>query len=204
MQFRKSTALLLGSVLSIVMAMAPASAATLTFDWTLTSTASAALGGVPSPGSGTITVSTGIGDDTVTAITGTLGGATISGLAPIGTLFNNDNLLFPVGTTFTGPPVVSGTHSYVSASNLDTKGVAVTTALGTFDIFGAFVPNATDVTPGNNYDEFGPTGFGVGTFALTATPLPATLPLFAGGLGFVGYLTRRRNNRSSKQASSAV
>ncbi len=28
--------------------------------------------------------------------------------------------------------------------------------------------------------------------AETATPLPATLPLFAGGLGFVGYLTRRK------------
>jgi hypothetical protein len=28
--------------------------------------------------------------------------------------------------------------------------------------------------------------------AVSATPLPATLPLFAGGLGFVGYLTRRR------------
>jgi hypothetical protein len=26
----------------------------------------------------------------------------------------------------------------------------------------------------------------------SATPLPATLPLFAGGLGFVGYLTRRK------------
>ena len=28
--------------------------------------------------------------------------------------------------------------------------------------------------------------------ALAATPLPAALPLFAGGLGFLGYLTRRR------------
>jgi hypothetical protein len=27
---------------------------------------------------------------------------------------------------------------------------------------------------------------------LTATPLPASLPLFAGGLGLLGYLTRRR------------
>ncbi len=27
---------------------------------------------------------------------------------------------------------------------------------------------------------------------VATTPLPATLPLFAGGLGFVGYLTRRR------------
>jgi len=203
MQFRKTIALLLGGVLLVATGVTPASAATLTFDWTLTSTASAALGGVRSPGSGTITVTTGIGGDTVTAITGTLGGVTITGLAPTGTLFNNDNLLFPVGTTFTGPPIVSGTHSYVSASNLDTKGVAVTTALGTFDIFGAFVPNATDVTAGNNYDEFGPTGFGVGTFALTATPLPATLPLFAGGLGFIGYLVRRRN-RTGNQASPAV
>ncbi len=202
MQFRKTTALLGGVVLT-AMGMAPARAATLTFDWTLTSPASPVQGGVPSPGSGTITVTTGLGSDTVTAITGTLGGETITGLAPIGTLFNNDNLLFPIGTTFKGPPVVSGTISYVSASDLDTKGVAVTTALGTFDIFGAYVPNATDVTPGNNYDEFGPTGFGVGTFALTATPLPATLPLFAGGLGFVGYLTRRRNRRC-KQALPAA
>ena len=29
----------------------------------------------------------------------------------------------------------------------------------------------------------------------SATPLPATLPLFAGGLGFVGYLTKRRKQK---------
>jgi hypothetical protein len=29
-------------------------------------------------------------------------------------------------------------------------------------------------------------------FTVSTTPLPATLPLFAGGLGFVGYLTRRK------------
>ena len=33
---------------------------------------------------------------------------------------------------------------------------------------------------------------------VSATPLPATLPLFAGGLGFVGYLMKRR--KSAKQA----
>jgi hypothetical protein len=35
------------------------------------------------------------------------------------------------------------------------------------------------------------------TFAISevsSTPLPTTLPLFAGGLGFVGYLTRRRKH----------
>jgi hypothetical protein len=37
---------------------------------------------------------------------------------------------------------------------------------------------------------------------VTATPLPATLPLFAGGLGFVGYLTRRK--RSTKRTPAAA
>lgn len=32
--------------------------------------------------------------------------------------------------------------------------------------------------------------------SFNATPLPATLPLFAGGLGFVGYLTRRRKRNA--------
>ena len=41
---------------------------------------------------------------------------------------------------------------------------------------------------------------GIGDAAAT-TPLPATLPLFAGGLGFLGYLTRRK--RSAKQALAA-
>ena len=36
------------------------------------------------------------------------------------------------------------------------------------------------------------------TESFTATPLPATLPLFAGGLGVVGFLTKRR--KSAKQA----
>jgi hypothetical protein len=36
----------------------------------------------------------------------------------------------------------------------------------------------------------------------TATPLPATLPLFAGGLGLVGYLTKRRK-QSAKQTLTA-
>jgi hypothetical protein len=34
----------------------------------------------------------------------------------------------------------------------------------------------------------------------TATPLPATLPLFAGGLGFVGFLARRKRNLKSAPA----
>lgn len=40
-------------------------------------------------------------------------------------------------------------------------------------------------------------------FSDTATPLPATLPLFAGGLGFVGYLAKRRK-QNARQALAAA
>jgi hypothetical protein len=36
----------------------------------------------------------------------------------------------------------------------------------------------------------------------SATPLPATLPLFAGGLGFVGYLTRRKKRNAHALAAA--
>ena len=40
-------------------------------------------------------------------------------------------------------------------------------------------------------------------FEISQTPLPATLPLFAGGLGFVGYLAKRRK-KNAGQALPAV
>jgi hypothetical protein len=50
------------------------------------------------------------------------------------------------------------------------------------------------IEPGN-YTTFTPVA--------ATTPLPATLPLFAGGLGFVGYLARRRK-RSGWPAFAAA
>jgi hypothetical protein len=43
---------------------------------------------------------------------------------------------------------------------------------------------------------------GVGNSPLSETPLPAALPLFAGGLGFVGFLAKRR--KSSKRVLAAA
>ena len=37
--------------------------------------------------------------------------------------------------------------------------------------------------------------------SVSATPLPATLPLFAGGLGFIGYLTRRKKRAQAVAAA---
>jgi hypothetical protein len=202
MKFPKAVTLFIGGVLPFAAAILPASAATITYDWTLTAPA-ASFGGFDWDGSGTITVTIGSGSDTITAITGTVTNGTITdpitGLATSGSF---DNLLFPIGTTFSGPPVVTG-GSYVSSSDLDTSGLGFTIAGGTIDVFGGYEPNSTDVTPGNNYDEIGPGGFGVGTFALTATPLPAALPLFAGGLGMIGLLARRRK-RNAYVGTAAV
>jgi hypothetical protein len=50
-----------------------------------------------------------------------------------------------------------------------------------------------------SFQEYdGPLYYATGTVtdSLAATPLPATLPLFAGGLGFVGYLTGRKKRKA--------
>jgi hypothetical protein len=44
------------------------------------------------------------------------------------------------------------------------------------------------------------TGQAAFEYGIAATPLPAALPLFAGGLGFLGYLTRRRKKHQSPRA----
>ena len=65
--------------------------------------------------------------------------------------------------------------------------------------------NSFNVEGGPNFANFlggGSITFGAPMLA-AATPLPATLPLFAGGLGFVGYLTKRRN-RGAKQVLAAA
>jgi hypothetical protein len=51
-------------------------------------------------------------------------------------------------------------------------------------------------------------GLSVGDSSITldgvsATPLPAALPLFASGLGFVGYLARRRKKNGNLRVSAA-
>ena len=47
--------------------------------------------------------------------------------------------------------------------------------------------------------EGNPDNFGTYTVSVTTTPLPAALPLFAGGLGLLGLFGRRR-----KQAEAAA
>jgi hypothetical protein len=197
MKLLNAAALVFGGFLPL--ASVPVAAATMTFDWTLTGPA-ASLGGFHFTGSGTITVTTGTSSDLVTQITGTVtdGFVTdpITGLAPPGTLNGNDNLLFPIGTMFSGPPI--STSPYASVSNLDTHGVAFTVAAGTIDVFGFFAPNTMPAPnpSNNNYGEFSPDGFGVGHFTVTPVPAPiagAGLPsLILACCGLLGCWRRRR------------
>jgi hypothetical protein len=45
---------------------------------------------------------------------------------------------------------------------------------------------------------------GQSNFQLTTTPLPAAFPLFAGGLGLVGWLARRRKAKASPGCDSLI
>jgi hypothetical protein len=205
MKFLRIAAVSIGSLLPLA-GVAPAAAATVVYDWTLSVPSNVTAGGFAFTGSGTLTVTTGVGSDTITAITGSVTNGNVTdqilALAPKGTLNSNDNLLFPIGSTFTGPPETTSSTPYVSVSDLDTHGIAFTIAAGTIDVFGFNVPNASPPNPNNNnYGELSPGSFGVGQFAVTATPLPAALPLFAGGLAAIGLLGRRRKRKAQATAA---
>jgi hypothetical protein len=176
----------------VVMA-APANAATLTFDWILAGP-DASLGGfgTAGSGSGTFTVTTGANGDLITAATGTLGGNAIS-LAPVGTS-GSDDLLFPIGTNFTG-----GT----SVVDLDTSGIVFSTIDGAFHIFGDGSPFSVGTVSGNDiFETGGNVGFGVGTMSVTAAvPEPSTWAMMIlgfCGLGFMAY--RRKGNQALRVA----
>jgi hypothetical protein len=103
---------------------------------------------------------------------------------------NGNFFCFKANTTPTGPAL--------AANSTLTFSFDVTLSSGSFAGYDPDFKINWDGTK-NNYDlvseALAP--------SLTATPLPATLPLFAGGLGLVGYLTRRRK-QSGKQALAAA
>jgi hypothetical protein len=173
MKHFKAAALIAGCLLSLGVMTVSAGAATETFAWTLTGPPPA-LGGFTAPGNGFLTVTLApMGGDPVTSISGIVGGHTIAGL------ISGENLFFPNN---------NGT------SLLDSHGIFFNDVLGNdYNIFGFFSPGQP--TSGNAYGERAPQGFGVGTFAISAVPEPATwgmMLLGFAGLGFAFRQTRRK------------
>jgi hypothetical protein len=154
----------------------PADATTVTFDWSLTGPA-ASLGGVPFPGSGTLTATVGTNGDQVMGITGTMDGSTIMGPTSFA---GATNLLFPNS---------NGT------SLLNSSGISFETASGlNVNIFGFFQPGTP--TSGNAYGQLTSAGFGVGTFAVSQTPLPPTWTMLLVGIAGAGFFVYRRQRQS--------
>jgi hypothetical protein len=185
--FFRSSALLAGC-LTLTAFAAPARAATVTFDWTLAGPATSLGGfGAPGSGSGTFTVTTGANGDLITGMTGEIGGNSVT-LLPLGTS-GSDDLLFPIGTSFKGG---------VSVVDLDTSGIAVSTTLGNFHIFGDGSPFSNGTVSGNDIFETGPNGFGVGTLAVAAAvPEPSTWAMMLLGFCGLGFIAHRRRIRNT-------
>jgi hypothetical protein len=111
-------------------------------------------------------------------------------------------------------PTVSFTiagNTYTSVLDVQFNGPTITNIYGFSDKVGedtlsSFSLTSFQLSSTNSPNDDIPSTIG-GTVALAlapaATPLPATLPLFAGGLSFVGYLAKRRK-QSAKQTLAAA
>jgi hypothetical protein len=165
-----------GALLAVTAAsVAPASATT--WNWEI-------IGAGSYDGSGTISgsVSCGVGCFEITAATGDIAGDTITGISTFANQFGApDNYLFP---------------SAADPFQIDTLGIS-------FAVSGPFLGTAVNIfhEAGFDIDKLDPqngTGEAFGDFMIVgvvATPLPAALPLFAGGLGMIGLLGRRKNRK---------
>ncbi len=139
-------------------------------------------------GSGTFLLTSGSGTSTEAGnLTLMAAGTYINTLAPSVNL-TSDNLLTPGNN-----PTLNGNGIVFSGSLLPVNSQY-------FNIFG----DGSNYTYFNNYDNFPVTSLTLGSFTISnlgegndtsATPLPAALPLFAGGLGGLGLLGWRRKRK---------
>jgi len=188
-------------IATCVLALTIGAANAATFNWTYTSVAT--LCGDESScgtesGSGSLTTSAA---GLINQFTGTFDGFTIIAVQPVGGYGSNDNVL-------------NSSEPYLDSSGVSfqVSDPALTADGGVFDI--AIVSYYTDGSmPGcsvadcygtfnDSYSILNSTGdFTIS--AVSATPLPAALPLFATGLGAMGLLGWRRKRKSAAVIAGA-
>ena len=188
----KSAMLATASALGLL-APLPASAVTVTLDWS-----------VSSYGSGTITAGpttathSGYTGYVATAVTGTWLSSPVSLLSP-NPFENNDNLVYnpvtasPSGNGFLDSKGVAFSGSYFDV-DLSFNGTGYQAVFDDPLTIGAFY---YCVSKGEDCNT--QTVAATVTLAATtsATPLPTSLPLFAGGAAIVGLVARRRKKKSA-------
>jgi hypothetical protein len=179
------------AALSYAAVAAPAGASTVTYDWTLSSTSTPAQGGFTYTGTGTLTATVGATDDTITSLTGTINGQSVT-LAPTGTAYGSPSVSSEVSNNLLYP---SGGNS---TSLIDGHGFAVLNASSAV-LFGlsSFFSGGAAIS-GNAYDEITPpngSSVGVGQFTIEPVPLPASLWMMIAGLGGLGFLVRRMSKQ---------
>jgi hypothetical protein len=156
---------------ALLIGVSPQANATLLFDFSYTGLGIAASGNL-------ITTDTLVGGHyTVTDITGTRNGITITALLAPGTFENNDNLLFPGG-----PLLSDGGISYVAGgSNFNFY-------------FDDFVSIGCDTLQYKEATGGTCNGDPIISLSITqdAVPEPGTLALFGVGLFGLGFIRRRR------------
>lgn len=111
-------------------------------------------------------------------------------LAPLGTFPQfNDNLLFYPGN----PPYLDFNGLAFDADGEEWNVFYATTAEGGDNAYVLFIENESFVESFDGSFTVAP--------AVSATPLPATLPLLAGGLCIIGFLAHRRKRPNSMLAT---
>jgi hypothetical protein len=198
--------------LGAVVSTGPASATTMTYDVSFTDsgTYDTCQAGCPSYpyGSGSVSASFQITfDPTLLYLGANPLAPSITGL----TLTATDSYLNPVPPyQITFDPILYWTYAYgtldlssdPSFSKNDPKSMLITLGINGFGQNPCASPSDCS-SSWYSQDSFGDTITANGVAdILSQTPLPATLPLFAGGLGFVGYLTRRKKHDSQAIAAA--
>jgi hypothetical protein len=186
---------LLGFVACMILpAMSPAMAATTNYYLDYTAGSLTVMGSITTDGNTGPLLST---DITGWNLTFTGDGAPITvSTAPGGLLFlGNDLSATTTALLFNFGDSASGTVEFTTPSGLPQASL-------TYETSGANGggPGVIELGESQSQDNTSEANIFPGTNdVIGTTPLPATLPLFAGGLGFVGYLTKRRK-QNNKQA----
>ena len=111
----------------------------------------------------------------------------------VGNYSANNGLGAPVNVS-----VVDGTSNTILLSETATAAAPAANESSTWERFAFnFVADGTSNTISFGENDFGPSYIGLDDVSITATPLPAALPLFATGLGALGLLGWRRKRKNA-------